>query len=277
MRKYVFAALAALILSACRQSDDASARRFLDAARASMENSDFAGAKILIDSVKIVYPKAFEARKEGIRLLQEVELAEADRTLAFQDSVILHLRERLDDVKKNFVFEKDAEYQDIGIYSVASQAVGKNYSRNYIRAQVDEKGRLTLVSNYNGSSYIHHRSIKLVSGDSYVESASSDNFYEFKDLEVCYEKCNIAGDDNGNLASFIAMNLENPVEVTLNGDRTVKYKMSAADKKAVKDVYSFSLLLSSMEEAVSIRDEALRKKRFVSENMARADSAVVSE
>lgn len=277
MRKCVIAALTALILSACRQSDDVSARRFIEAARASMEISDFAGAKILIDSVRIVYPKAFEARKEGIRLLQEVEIAEADRTLEFQDSVIQLLRERLEGVKNDFVYEKDAEYQDVGIYSVASQAVGKNYSRNYIRAQVDETGRLTLVSNYNGSSYIHHRSIKLVSGDNYVESAVSDNFYEFKDLGVCYEKCNFAGDDNGNLASFIAVNSENPVEVTLNGDRTVRYRMNTADKKAVKDVYSFSLLLSSIEEAVAIRGEALRKKRFVLENMARADSSVVSE
>lgn len=277
MRISVFAVLAALMFCACRQSDDVSARRYLDAARASMENSDYVSAKMFIDSVKIVYPKAFEARKEGIRLLQKVEIAEADRTLAFQDSVIQVLVGQLENVKKDYVFEKNAEYQDLGIYSVASQAVEKNYARNFIRAQVDEKGRLTLVSNYNASSYIHHRSIKLVSGDNYVESAASDNFYEFKDLGVCYEKCNIAGDDNGNIASFVAINMEAPVEVILNGERTVRYKMTTADKKAVKDVYSLSLLLSSIDEAASIRDEALRKKRFVSENMARADSAVVSE
>lgn len=262
-----------LTVCSCGQDENKLAQRFLDSATTAFQNGDFASSKLMIDSVRIVYPKAFEARKAGIRLLQKVEIAEAERTVAFQDSALVRLREKFEMEKSRFVFEKDEKYQDLGIYYISSQSPEKNVNRNYLKAQADEKGRMTLISNFSGSSFIHHRSLNLVSGDSYVDTPLSDDFHEFEDLGVCYEKCNFAAGNDGEAAAFIAMNVSGRIDVTLNGaERKVSYRMTDADKKAVKDVYSFSLLLSSIEEAVSLREEALRKIEFVNANIAKSDT-----
>ena len=273
MKRFLIPALAVLTLVSCRQDENKLAQKYLDAARASMECGNYADSKLQIDSIREVYPKAFEARRQGIRLLQQVEMAEAERTIAFQDSVLSVLSGKLETEKKAFVFEKDEKYQDIGIYTVSSQALEKNLGRNYLRAQVDENGRLTIVSNYSGSSYIHHRSVRLTQGDNFVEAPVSDDFYEFKDLGVCYEKCNFTDGNDGGMASFVTMNGDGKIEVQLNGERTLKYTMTDADKKAVRQVYSFSLLLSSISEAAALRDEAVRKLQFVKANAAKAELA----
>ena len=50
----------------------------LQAAREAFERGDYSEAKIQIDSIKILYPKAFETRREGIGLMQQVELKEQE-------------------------------------------------------------------------------------------------------------------------------------------------------------------------------------------------------
>lgn len=270
-RIFIFGILVSL-MTACGSDENGNARKYLVSAQQCYERGEFAEAKSLIDSVRIVYSKAFDARREGIDLLQKVEIAEAERTIAYHDSVISVLNERFEEVRRGFVYEKNEEYQDAGIYCKASQTADSNIGRNYIRAQVDEQGRLTLISNYSGSSYIHHRSLHLSLGDNYLDTPVSDDFYEFKDLGLCYERCNFADGKDGGAAAFIAMNKDRNIDVKLIGDRTVSMQMKASDRNAVAEVYSLSLLLKSIAEATAMRDEAKRKIQFVEANIARKDS-----
>lgn len=69
--------LHALILWECREK----AGEKLQTARTAFERGDFSEAKMQIDSIKILYPKAFEARREGIGLMQQVELKEQEKHL----------------------------------------------------------------------------------------------------------------------------------------------------------------------------------------------------
>lgn len=265
--------LVALALISCGKDENKLASRFLKAASECMERADYQQAKFYIDSVKIVYPKAFEARREGIRLMQQVELAEAQRTLAYQDSALAVLNVRLNEVRGRFVFSKDEKYQDLGLYTVASQALEKNSGQNYIRATVDEKGRMTLVSNYHDASYIHHRSLRLSAGDDYMDTPVSDDFYEFRDLGVCYEKCNFTDGNDGGAAAFVALNRNAKIQVRLNGSRQVLMTMRSSDRDAIAELYSLSQLLKSITEATNLREEALRKIQFVNENIARASGS----
>lgn len=272
MRRIGTVVLAALLFASCGKDENKLASRFLKSASECLESCDYQQAKIMIDSVRIVYPKAFEARKEGIRLLQQVELAEAERTLAYQDSALTVLKARLAEAAPKFVFSKDEQYQDLGLYTAASQALEKNVGQNYIRAMVDEKGRMTLVSNFHDASYIHHRSVRLSVGTDFADTPVSDDFYEYKDLGVCYEKCNFTDGNDGGAAAFVSLNRDEKIQVRLNGSRQVVMTMRGSDKNAIADLYSLSLLLKSINEASDLRDEAIRKIRFVNGNIARADS-----
>lgn len=280
MRRLLLVLIALLAVMSCGHNDNRLAARYLDMAAKCFEDGDYVTAKLYIDSVRTEYPNAFEVRKKGIRLLQKVEIAEADRTIAYQDSALNVLREKFEKVRDSFVFQKDEQYQDLGLFTVSSQDIEKNIGRNYLRGQVDEKGRLTIVSTYCGSSYIHHRSIRIspssdVDGG-YVDTPASDDFYEFKDLGTFYEKCNFTGSTADAIAGYIALHQEENLTVTISGDRSFSYRMQASDSKALANIHSLYLLLSSIDEAKTLRDEAERRKKFVEMNIAKSDSAAAA-
>lgn len=94
--------LHALLLQQCREK----AGEKLQAAREAFERGDYSEAKIQIDSIKILYPKAFETRREGIGLMQQVELKEQEKTLVYLDSMLQEKQKEVDAIKKNYTFEK---------------------------------------------------------------------------------------------------------------------------------------------------------------------------
>ena len=53
-----------------------------------------------------------------------------------------------DELKGQFVLEKDTAYQEIGNYFYPTQVVGKNIGRSFLRAQVNEIGEMSLTSIY---------------------------------------------------------------------------------------------------------------------------------
>ena len=58
---------------ACTDVEKQAAER-LNMAQQAFAAGDYNEAKLQIDSIKILYPKAYNARKAGIGLMQEVEL-----------------------------------------------------------------------------------------------------------------------------------------------------------------------------------------------------------
>ena len=76
MKKLIVLTCTLSRLTACGDSIEKKAGEKLAAARAAFEHNDYNEAKLQIDSIKILYPKAFDTRKEGIKLMQQVELKE---------------------------------------------------------------------------------------------------------------------------------------------------------------------------------------------------------
>lgn len=67
----------------------------LTIARAAYERGDYEEAKTQIDSIKILYPKAFEARKAGQELMLDVELKAQQEILAFWTVLSRQSKQRL--------------------------------------------------------------------------------------------------------------------------------------------------------------------------------------
>ena len=65
MKKYSFLVILALLFTACGESVEEQAQRYIDRANQAFQTENYSEAKQLIDSVKILFPKAFEARKQG--------------------------------------------------------------------------------------------------------------------------------------------------------------------------------------------------------------------
>ena len=151
------------LLTACEDVEKANEK--LQLARQAYEAKQYNEAKIQIDSIKILYPKAFDARRAGLYLMQDIELAEQQQTLTYLDSLLQIHQTELENLKNHFVLEKDTAYQQIGHYLAPAQVIEKNLHRSYLRFQTDETGIMSLTSIYCGKSNIHHTAVKVTAPD----------------------------------------------------------------------------------------------------------------
>lgn len=268
MKKLGIAALVALALTACGDGGEKKAVLRLDAAEKALAKGDYSEAKLQLDSIKILYPKAFDARRKGITLMQKVELMEQEKSVVYLDSVLKIKQNEADLKKKGLVLEKNAEYQKVGNYMHPSQVVEKNLHRTYLRAQVSETGIFALTSIYCGGSNIHHRSIRISAPDgSFAETPASRDFYESTDMGVKSEKVDYRMGADGGVANFIYLNKEQNLKLEFIGNRRQVVSFTPADRKAFIQVYELAQTLSSINQIKKELTEANLKIRFVKKKM----------
>lgn len=269
MKKIIVSACMLLVLAGCGDQGEKKAQSKLEAARAALGRGDYSQAKLEIDSIKMLYPKAFEARKQGIALLQKIELEEQERGLLYLDSTLQAKQKELEAIEKDFVLEKDAEYQDAGNYFAPSQTVEKTLNRTFLRAQASQKGEMILTSVYCGPSNIHHTAVKVIAPDgNFAQTPPSNDSYESTDLGIKTEKADYKLGDDGSVIGFISMNKEKPLKAVFIGDRNYTIRIPESDRKAIASVYELSRLLSSIEQIRKEIKEANLKIEFVKRKMA---------
>ena len=275
MRKSLILLAIMTLAISCGENIEKLAGHHLDNAKEAFSIGNYNVAKQEIDSIKILYPKAFEARRQGIKLMQQIEEAEQMRIIEYEDSMIAVSQAAFEKIKANYAFEKDERYQDIGLYTIKSQAPQRNTDRTYIRAQVDELGRMTLISCYRGSSYIHHDWLKLSVGEVYVDTPESNDRHEFEDLGVYYEWLSFINGNDGGAAAFINANKDADIRFTLyrktgpDSSRPVyrNLKLNKDDRYAIACLYDLSQVLLSLNEHKNLRDEANRHLIFIRSKM----------
>lgn len=272
MKKVILLACLCGTLFACEDVEKKAGEK-LQAARRAFELGNYSEAKMQIDSIKILYPKAFETRRAGIGLMQEVELKEQEKSLAYLDSILQVKQAEFDAVKGKYTFEKDAEYQKIGHYLHPSQILEKNLHRSYLRFQVDETGVMSMTSIYCGSHNIHHVAVKVTAPDgSFAETPASKDSYETTDLGEKIEKADYKLGEDGNVMGFLYLNKDKNIKVNYQGERPYSTNMTPADRQALASVYELAQLLSSMTEIKKNMEEANLKIEFVKKKMEERES-----
>lgn len=274
MKKVILLACLCCTLFSCEDVEKKAGEK-LQAAREAFELGNYNEAKILIDSIKMLYPKAFETRRAGIGLMQEVELKEQEKSLVYLDSMLQAKQKDFDAIKGKYTFEKDAEYQNIGNYLHPSQVIEKNLHRSFLRFQVDENGVMSMTSIYCGAHNIHHVAVKVTAPDgSFAETPAAKDSYETTDLGEKIEKADFKLGEDGNVMGFLYLNKDKNIKVNYQGERPYSITMTAADRQALASVYELALLLSSMTEIKKNMEEANLKIEFVKKKMEeRKDNA----
>lgn len=259
---------AAMLVCSCGDNVEKLAEKHLAAANELFSAGDYSGAKNEIDSIKILYPKAFNARHEGIRLLQQVELKEQERSLAYLDSVMTAKQDDFKAVESKYVLEKDTAYQLVGNYLWPTQVLEKNLHRSYLRFQVSEQGILSMTSIYCGGSNIHHTTVKVTAPDgTFAETPVSSDSYETSDMGEKIEKADFKVGEDGGVMNFVYTNRDKNLKVELNGDRAYAYNMTPADKVALTNVYELWQTLSAIEQVKKEQEEANLKIAFINKRI----------
>lgn len=270
MKKLTTTLCIALILGACGNSIEKKADEKLNVAKTAYERGDYAEAKQQIDSIKILYPKAFEARKAGQELMLQVELKVQQKKIADLDSAYQANQAAFDAIKSKYVLEKDAEYQNIGNYLWPTQTIEKNLHRSFLRFQVNEQGIMSMTSIYCGGSNIHHARVKVTLPDgSSAETPVSKDSYETADGNEKIEKADYKLGGDGNVIVFIGQNKDKNIRVEYIGERKYSTAMSPTDRQAAAEVYQLAQILSAMQQISKQKEEANVKIRFINKKMER--------
>lgn len=278
MKKLIVGLCATLVLASCGNDAEKKANERLTTARTAFEQGDYNEAKLQIDSIKILYPKAFDARREGISLMQQIELKEQQQSLVYLDSILQTKQKEFESIKNKYVLEKDAEYQQTGNYFWPTQTVEKNLHRSFLRFQVNEQGVMSMTSIYCGGSNLHHFAVKVIAPDgSFAETPASKDSYETTDLGEKIEKADYKMGADGNVMGFLYLNRDKNIKVEYIGDRKYTTTMTSADRQALAGIYELSQLLSSIEQIKKEQEEANLKIQFVTKKIEQKQQKETTE
>ncbi|MFA7104818.1 MAG: hypothetical protein WC165_06745 [Dysgonamonadaceae bacterium] len=234
-----------MLLDSCtNQNKDA--ENYLNAAKTAYENGYYDEAKLKIDSIKVLFPKAFDEIKQSIELLHDVRYAENVKNIAYCDSALTSGEQKLKDLKSQFHFYKD-QYMDYGMYIPNIYPFDKALGSNSLRSAVEETGDMFIESVFSNRS-INHNQLKITRNDTtFVETkkVTSDGLnYQVGNHEIVRFT---AKDENG-LAQFIYSFQNEPLTLTFIGFKSVNTQMSTSSKKGIGKSYELFNLMKLMNE-----------------------------
>lgn len=270
-------AVAALALTGCNGNEKKAQAR-LDNARNRFERNEFFAAKSEIDSIRLLYPKEFKVIREGLTLMRQVEQKEAQRNLAFCDSLIPIKQQELEELKKVFNFEKDSAYNEIGNYVSKQQTIERNIQRCYIRSGVNEKGEMYLASVYFGGKPINHTGIKLSTPDGLFAETPAIPYdgglnYHFKDLGNTTEVVTYQGEKCEDAVKFIHANKGGRIKVEYTGGKPYVLYIADADKKAIASTFELAMVLSDIEQLTKEKEKAIKKLAYLEKKLSGGQNA----
>lgn len=260
----IYILLITFLLTGCNQQEKEAQAR-LERARSMYQQEEYYAAKNEIDSLRSLYPKQLKVLKEGLALMREVEMKEAERNIAFCDSLLPIRMEEFDELKKAFVFEKDSLYDEVGKYIWKQQTIERNLERCYIRSGLNEKGEMHLASVFYGSKPIEHTGIKVSNPDGEFAETTSIPYdggvnYRFANLGFTTEVVTYNGENGLEAMKFIADNIDKRIKVDYTGGKPFIIYIADGDKKAIAATYNLGIVLGDI---VRMNDEKEKAEKRI--------------
>lgn len=258
---------AGLFLVGCNQQEKEAQAR-LQKAHTLFEQAEFFSAKNEIDSLRILYPKELKVLREALDLMRKIEWKEAERNIAYCDSLLPVRQQEFDELKKGFVFEKDSVYDEIGHYIWKQQTVERNVERCYIRSGVNERGEIYLASVYYGNHAIKHTGIKVSTPDGLFAETASIPYdggvnYRFENLGFTTEVVTYKGEYGINALKFISDKEKERIKVDYTGGKPFVIYIADGDKKAIAATYNLAVVLSDIEKMKTEKEKAEKKITYL--------------
>lgn len=264
----ILSMLSAVMMLSCEGKIEQPARDILSEVRNEFKAGNYNRAKMLIDSVKLAHPKAYKTLREAEALRHEVLIREKERDIAYFNSELQRLVELRDTMLKEFDYSRNAKYQDMGVYSVPSQAISKNAFNNFLRATVKENGEAVLTSYYRGAR-IGYKAVTVKCGELYVSADNSIYSWSGKEHGVYIERRDYRRGDDGGIMDFVASSSGKVVVELSGGSRDFGYELRQEDVKAITMVKELSDVLLSIAECREMLDAAQYSLDFLQKGLGR--------
>lgn len=237
--KIVLVILLFSVLFSCGKSTKKRAAEKLNLAVSLCDKGDSLTAILHLDSIRMLYPEAFETIGKAKELSNKINSEFLFRKQEQFDK--LNVRET--ELEKMFTKEK-TEYDRYTQYNHKMQNFERRWDQSFIQLHLDERGELFISSNYYGEKWINHIGLRVYDGtfqaktDSVPLNDTNNHHSEF--MGTHWEKVSYKnGKDNG-VIQFIADNSERNLKAVFLGQRMSYIVLEQYDKQAVKDALALS-------------------------------------
>ena len=244
MAKYLYFWICscAIVLFSCGDNSNEANAQY-EKARKLFENGQYANAKNAIDSIELLYPKAFKQIKAGMLLMCRVKQKESEQNLLYIDSVLKVRQTELEAAKKNFRFEKDAKYQTEGNYI---------YKKLPKQTAINRSQLKVLVTDY-GSTPIKHSSIRATLPDkskaeTLVIGYDGANNYRFTNDGKYTEIVTYKDGQCSAVAALIANNTSKKITLTYLGGNRYTLSLDPVTREAVKATRELANLMKNVDD-----------------------------
>ena len=260
--------LLVVLLTGCAEDVERMAHPYLERAELFYAAKQYGQAKLQLDSIKILYPKAFETRKRAQQLQIQVELDEATTNKQYIDSILTENLTRLPILTTKLYLDKDNRYQDIGHYYSPRHRAEKQMGRSYLRPQVSEQGVCSIVVFHRGKG-INAHTLRFTAADgTFIELKAQAEPYITSDASGRTERTDYAVNTEDGIASFVAQHEALPRVVLIGPQGTVAVPFNKHDSEAMKQVCELSSLLRLTNELKQQADELNRRIEFFSKRVS---------
>lgn len=271
--KYTFILLLVVLgIVSCGERKNSLATEYLIDIHSLYQHGKYEAALQKIDSIQILFPKAFQEIKDALALKQEVRRASDEKQINNCDSLIVAYQPKIDSIKKLFTYRKEKE-DDYGVY-IPKTISGNTPNATTLRSGVNDNGYMYIESVYIGGQI--HNSIKVNTKDGkFAETLpiEGDGFvFRFSHMGKQYEIVQATSVHDNGLANFIFAYADSPLTVTLKGKNTTSFALPNIQKKAIADSYQLSRLMLQKDSLATAKDKAQMRIKYLN---AKRDSIPV--
>lgn len=268
-KKNIILTTAILLIAGCANKEQQEAQALLQRATQAYQHQEYSKAKLQLDSIRQLYPKEFDTRKQAIRLHQRIELDETRVGLHYIDSTLTAVRANIEPLTQGLKLYKDPRYEDIGHYYAPRHSTEKNVGRSYMRPQTSEYGASSLIVFYHGKPIEAH-TLRISSSDnSYVELKASEPAYATSNAMGRTERVDFPTEGLDNAANFLASQNSKSVKVTLVGNKgTAALFLAKADIEALVQVSRLGSVLRAIKQLEKQQNDLKRQIEFFSSRMS---------
>lgn len=265
-----------LALTACQEKDKS--ELLIKQAQEAAANQQFQKAKLLLDSIRILYPDDYQKIQRGRQVMYEVELGEQKRNRYYCDSVLKVRQADFPKKQKNFSYQQNTAIESIGYY-VHNEHIfhGNNTQRCYLQFKTDNQGRYFITSYYCSNYPVEHTRIRLIAPDgSYCETHEVPNDgalnYRFRDDKLYYEIVRFNQQKLNHLLEFTHLHQGEQLKVVLLGKRKHQYPLRAKDQQIMLDGMELSFILSDINRLLEESRLSQAKIQYLKRKINQTDS-----
>lgn len=244
--KILFLLVCTLLIVGCAPSDTEHAQMLVQEAQALVDNGQWRQARIVMDSLHATYPREVAQRRVAKALGDSITYLEAQRTLAYADSMLPPLLEQSDKVLKQFKYEKDEQYEDKGRYVHRLLNTGSNTARNFLQAYVRDDRQTIVKSYYYGSHQVNQQHVTLSAQGEELRFSGSNHAFE---VEGWHEIMTLEDESALQLLNFISAHYSDRVRVHGAGIKpthTWVYYLNDKEKEALSATYQLGFLMKDI-------------------------------